>query len=60
MEKKIARKLTPIKAIRAKCLDCCCGSNDEVRLCPITDCPLQIYRMGTRDANVTLAKRAKK
>lgn len=60
MEKKIARKLTPIKAIRAKCLDCCCGSNDEVRLCPITDCPLHIYRMGTRDANVTLAKRAKK
>ena len=26
--------LTPIKAIRAKCLDCCCGSAKEVELCP--------------------------
>ena len=26
--------LTPMKAIRAKCLDCCAGSQAEVRLCP--------------------------
>ena len=38
--------LTPIRAIRAKCLDCCCGSAQEVKLCPITDCPLYPYRMG--------------
>ena len=38
--------LTPMKAIRAKCLDCVCGSAQEVRLCPITDCPLYPYRMG--------------
>ena len=25
--------MTPMKAIRAKCLDCCCGSSNEVRLC---------------------------
>lgn len=24
--------MTPVKAIRAKCLDCCCGSTKEVRL----------------------------
>ena len=39
---------TPIKAIRAKCLDCACNQIVEVRLCPITDCPLYEYRMGHR------------
>ena len=37
---------TPIKAIRAKCLDCCCGSAKEVALCPIPDCSLYPYRFG--------------
>ena len=23
------KRLTPIKAIRAKCLDCCCGNSNE-------------------------------
>jgi len=38
--------MTPMKAIRAKCLDCCCGSSNEVRLCPSEDCPLWPYRFG--------------
>lgn len=38
--------MTPVKAIRAKCLDCCCGSAKEVRLCPVYDCPLYPFRMG--------------
>lgn len=38
--------LTPVKAIRAKCLDCCCGSSTEVKLCPCTGCPLYPYRTG--------------
>lgn len=38
--------LTPIKAIRAKCLDCMCNQATEVRLCPLTDCSLYPYRMG--------------
>ncbi len=37
---------TPIKSIRAKCLNCCCDSFQEVKLCPITDCPLYPYRLG--------------
>lgn len=41
-------KLTPIKAIRKKCLGCCCGQVVEVRLCNITACPLHGYRMGRR------------
>lgn len=36
---------TPIKAIRAKCLDRCCDSFQEVKRCPITDCPLYPYRL---------------
>lgn len=40
--------LTPIKAIRAKCLDCVCYQVREVRLCPCTDCSLWPYRMGHR------------
>lgn len=38
--------LTPMKAIRAKCIDCCCGSMEEVKLCPASDCPLYEYRFG--------------
>lgn len=39
---------TPIKAIRAKCLDCCNESFAEVRACNIKKCPLWEYRMGHR------------
>ena len=39
-------KISPIKAIRQKCLDCCCGQRTEVQLCPATDCPLWIFRFG--------------
>ena len=35
------------KAIRLKCLDCCCGNSAEVRRCHITECPLWNYRMGS-------------
>ena len=40
--------LTPVKAIRAKCLDCCCGHPSEVRICTALKCPLHPYRMGKR------------
>lgn len=44
-------KRTPLKAIRAKCLDCCCGQFVEVRECTISECPLYEYRMGHRPKN---------
>lgn len=49
-------KLTPIKAIRAKCIDCCAGQPKEVRLCSIEKCPLYPYRMEHRpkDDNLTV------
>lgn len=45
-------KRTPIKAIRAKCIDCCCGQRQEVRECSVTKCPLWEYRMGHRPKDV--------
>lgn len=40
--------MTPMKAIRAKCLDCSGGQPKEVRLCVIQKCPLYVYRFGKR------------
>ena len=42
------KPLTPVKAIREKCIDCCAGQLVEVRLCPSVDCSLYPYRMGHR------------
>jgi len=36
----------PLKALRARCLDCCCGSASEVRKCVSFDCPSWPFRMG--------------
>lgn len=40
------KKITPMKAIRLKCLDCCCGSSHEVRKCTAIKCPLYPYKNG--------------
>jgi hypothetical protein len=34
-----------LKVIRAKCLDCCCYVESEVRKCTATGCALWPYRM---------------
>jgi hypothetical protein len=39
-------RLSPIDAIRAKCLDCCGGSPSEVRLCVAVTCPNWPFRTG--------------
>jgi hypothetical protein len=41
------RAQNPLKAIREKCLDCCCGNASEVRKCVAVDCALWPFRMGT-------------
>lgn len=48
-ERKLAeaKKLPPLKAIRAKCIDCCAGQRKEVALCTAKYCDLWPYRMGT-------------
>jgi hypothetical protein len=37
--------MPPLKAIRAKCMDCCAGKMAEVRKCTAVKCPLWPFRM---------------
>ena len=59
--------ISPLKAIREKCLDCSNGSYKEVELCPIDYCPIYPFRFGknpnmrrelTEDQLVELRNRA--
>jgi len=60
MKNPTAPILRPLKAIRAKCLECCCYQRAEVRACPDKTCALWPYRMGHRPspAEVTAATAA--
>ena len=41
------KKITsPIKAIRAKCIECSNENYAEIKECPITDCHLYPFRFG--------------
>lgn len=42
------KRLTPVKAIRAYCIECSGFNMAEVKRCELTDCPLFRYRMGKR------------
>jgi hypothetical protein len=35
------------RALRARCLDCCAGSANEVRLCTAISCPAWPFRLGS-------------
>ena len=48
LAKKKPTKLTPLKAIRARCLDCCGNNQAEVRHCVVWACPIWPYRMARR------------
>ena len=52
------KAITPMKAIRLKCLDCSCGSNEEVKNCFAKKCPLYQFRFGYKlDENGNRRKR---
>lgn len=60
---------SPMKAIREKCLDCCCNSYSEVTNCPSVKCPLHPFRFGknpyikrelTEDQKIKMSERMKK
>lgn len=53
-----ARKMTPLRAIRARCLECSGGSTAEVRECVIPSCPLYPFRMG-KNPNIVLSDEQK-
>jgi len=40
------KKDTPLKAIRAKCMDCSVYQPKEIRNCQISDCSLFPFRLG--------------
>jgi hypothetical protein len=40
------KQQSPLRAIRAKCLDCSCYQISEVRLCEAVKCPLWPFRAG--------------
>lgn len=45
----MAEILRPLKAIRAKCVDCCGDNTHEVKHCNAKNtCPLWVFRFGTR------------
>jgi len=46
--------MTPRRAIREHCLDCCLGSATEVANCTVTECILYSYRNGHRNADQTM------
>ena len=67
--------MSPLKALRARCIDCCAGQPSEVRLCTAVACPSWPFRMGSnpwrkeateaqrearRKAGARLARSAKK
>jgi hypothetical protein len=43
---KVAPQKSPLKAIRARCLDCRGFERASVADCQFTDCPLSVHRMG--------------
>jgi hypothetical protein len=44
IEKAIQNPRSRRYAINAKCYDCCCNQKNEVKYCPINDCPLWNFR----------------
>jgi len=49
---------SPLRAIRAQCYDCVCGSAKEIELCPAVECPLYPFRFGKRPATVAKKRNA--
>jgi len=47
---------SPLKSIRAKCLDCSNNQKGEVLNCPIKECPIYPFRLGK---NPNRSKRVK-
>jgi hypothetical protein len=39
--------MSPLEALRRRCLDCCVGQANEVAVCPVVQCPSWPFRMGT-------------
>jgi len=49
---------SPMKGIRAFCLECCGGSSNEVKLCVSKNCALYPFRFG-KNPNIKLTDEQK-
>ena len=52
-------RVSPLRALRLKCLDCCNDSAQEVRLCTAVDCPSWPFRMGKNPWRAPLSAEAR-
>jgi hypothetical protein len=52
-------RVSPLRALRLKCLDCCNDSAQEVRLCTAADCPSWPFRMGKNPWRAPLSAAAR-
>ena len=50
--------MTPLRAIREKCLDCMCGNSAEVSRCPCSDGVLFPFRTG-HNPNIKMTEEQK-
>lgn len=41
------KRMSPLQALRLRCIDCCAGSINEVRLCPAVACASWPFRLGS-------------
>jgi hypothetical protein len=48
------KKLTPLKAIKAHCIECSGGTPQEARLCETFNCSLHSFRLG-KNSNIKRA-----
>lgn len=48
IETPVNNSLTPLKAVRRHCVDCCCGNVAEPAQCSATGCPLWLFRFGRK------------
>lgn len=52
--------LTPLRAVRLKCLDCCGDSSKEVEACSAVSCPLWWYRKSPSSLDAPKARKQSK
>jgi hypothetical protein len=48
--------MTPLAALRFRCIDCCGGSAEEVRKCMALTCPAWPFRMGANPWRAPLSE----
>ena len=59
-KERFSKNLTPLRAVRLKCLDCCGDSSKEVEACSAVSCPLWWYRKSPSSLDATADRKQSK